>query len=83
MGWKTKAIVVTRVEREAKELADAQEATRRDGIEVARESAGLKQVSLETAKNFIDSKINQATDLEELKTQVKLVLKKMVPYILN
>lgn len=83
MTWKDKAKVVTKAERLAREAEEAEDKLRNDEIEVAKETAGLKSVSIVQANSWVDAQLNGASTVEELKLATRKVLKKMIPYMLK
>ncbi len=52
-------------------------------VKNAKKSGFFHTFTLEEADDYIDDVIGEATDLDELKTQTAILLKKMVPYILK
>lgn len=52
-------------------------------LETERESAGLREISVTTARNQIDNRIDNAATNADKIAEIKDILKKMVPYILE
>lgn len=77
--WKTQA----ELDMENEELAaqEAREARDQD-LEVEREAAGMKTLSVEQARNYIDNQFSGITTLEELVAANVKVWKKAMPFIL-
>ena len=66
-------------EKDAIEAVNARSAEIND----ARETAGIKDVTIEQAHDFIDSRLDAAITAAEVKDAIRTILKKMIPYILN
>lgn len=77
-GWTVEPRPRTQAEIEAIAAQEAREAD----IEAAQSDAGLKQYTVAQGGAWIDTRLNAATTLAELRTELKTVLKKMMPYIL-
>lgn len=82
--WKDKAKkVITRAERIAEANLRAQTEARRVEVEAAQDNAGLRDISVAQAENYINNKIDSASTVAETKEAVKEILLKMVPYLLK
>lgn len=82
MSWLNEATVETAFAKNARKQKENTDRARAEGIEAAKESEGLKTYTIEQATQFIENQIDSASNLEQLKTRLKNVLTKMVPYIL-
>lgn len=84
MAWKDKAHkFTTRAEREAEQAIRVAAALRTSEIEDAQVAAGLKEVSVNQAEDWIDGQLDGATTIAQLRETTRTILKKMVPYILK
>ncbi|MCD4675332.1 MAG: hypothetical protein K8S18_04965 [Desulfobacula sp.] len=70
------------IENTAKKEAHDIETQRQSAIQAERDESGLKNVTIDQAKAFIASKIDAAKDVEELKTATKVILNKIVAFII-
>lgn len=76
------AWVITPESQVAKDIRDT--AIMRHGeIITEQEASGLKGATVQQAKDFIDNQIDSATSVDEMKTAIKAVLKKMVVFLLK
>jgi hypothetical protein len=62
--------------------ADEIEITRVSEVESEKETSGIKKITVVQAHNKIDQIFDEATTVAELKASTKIVLKKMIPFIL-
>jgi acetylornithine deacetylase/succinyl-diaminopimelate desuccinylase-like protein len=83
MSWITDAQVSKLADRIAVEITNQKEQIRIENISSEKETAGLKNVTVEQAYAFIDSRIDSATTVAQVKAAVKDILKRMVPYIID
>lgn len=83
MSWLDNVQVSKRVEREAEEAIRTAIQNRKDKIEAAKETSGLKEVEIETAVAWIENKIDEAGTVAEIKVALKDILSKMVSHILT
>ena len=68
----------------AQREADAQtEADRKDGIETAQGTSGLKQYTVEQVSDYLDNRFAAMVDLDSVKVELRKILDKMVPYLLG
>jgi len=65
-----------------RELADETEKARIIEFNNERESSGLKEITADQAKTWVDDQIDSARDLDELKTACKKVFKKIVIFLI-
>lgn len=56
---------------------------REEGIETEQSSSGIKDLTVEEAKQIIDNRMAMVTDYATLKTQCTWIYKKMIPYLLE
>lgn len=64
------------------EIATSED-NRRQEIETEQSNAGLRNITLSQANNFIDTHIDNITDLASAKEEMRIIFKKMIPYILQ
>lgn len=83
MGWITNAKVKTMAEKIAERDEALAEGARVSGITTARETSGLKKITIEQAENWIDIQLDAATTVVQLREATRKILKKMVPHILD
>jgi hypothetical protein len=59
------------------------ETIRVDGINAARESTGLKKLTVAQAEKWIDNELDSAANTAETVQAIRAIFKKMVPYLLK
>lgn len=69
-------------DRVSAEAAYNTEQERLSDISAAQVTAGIKKLTVTQGENWIDSRLDRATNLAELRTELKIVLKRMLPYLL-
>ena len=62
----------------AKEDSNTENAARK----IAKDNSGLKNITIEQAENFIDNQFDGATTIAAVREATKIVLKKMLPFII-
>lgn len=63
--------------------AGEEEVTRKADIQTARDNSGFKKVTAQKAYDFIDGKLDGASNAAEVKEAIRDILKKMIPHILD
>ena len=59
------------------------ESLRQEGIEAGKMASGLKEISIDQANTYIDNQLDDATTIAQLREATKVVLKKMIPFLLQ
>ena len=61
----------------------AAEINRVGEVVAAQETSGLKQYTMDQVNTYLDNRFNAMTDLDSVKTELRAIFDKMVPYLLN
>lgn len=67
-------------QREADALAEDERVVE---IDLARGTSGLRQYTMEQVDTYLDARFAAMTDLDSVKTEMRKIIDKMVPYLLG
>jgi len=59
------------------------EAVRLSAIEEGKKNSGFRKITVEQGHDFIDKRLDRATNLQELREETRKILKKMIPYLID
>jgi len=71
------------IDKQAEVAAEVINQARIDEIFAAREASELKQATLQSAKNFVDGHMNNITDLDSAKVEIREIFKKIIIHIIQ